>query len=339
MRQKIYCIALILLISFVFINAEDYSIKVKAPTSISAKYIYLNGERKVSIAIAQMQSRIIRWLYDGRYYTIETLTPTSVGIDEKGNLWIGDAALNAMIKIYLQGSKLSFTCYQNNSLIDNPVDIDFIWGNTIIADNLKGQVLVLDQRMNPHILVSGLINPTAIFIKPRLNSITKLKMNNNLDIADLYVSHLNSAGYSDTNHPVIRKYITNLITATLEREYSKYYIEFPVSAAVIDDFTLMVLDGHLASLRYFDLSTGDLIKREGTYGPEPFGWRNPSDVAIINKCALIADAGNDRIIFHSLASGNEGCLPIFSLLGGHIVEMGNLSSSDFYLRVINCQEK
>ncbi len=342
MRKAVLSIC-VLLFYITAVWGEDFSIKIKAPSSIAEGSFYKNGEPKASLAIVQPQTRKVIWLYDGRYYTIETLNPISVGIDEGGNLWIGDGALNAVIKISSQGNRLSFICYQNNELIDNPVDFDFIWGNTIIVDNLKGNVIVLDANMNGNVLITGLINPTAVYIKPSIISApiktNKRDGNSVWEIADLYVSHLNPAGYFDTNHPVIRKYLTDLITATFQKEYAKDFIEYPAEVSIIDNNTLMILDGHLAKIEYFDLATNELIKREGKYGEEPYGWRNPSDFTLIQKCALITDTSNDRIVFHPIDSNNNSCLALLSSLQNSLEPIGNISNINSSLRILDCQAK
>jgi len=342
MRKVVF----IIFVSFFYIIGvwgEDFSIKIASPSSIAARSFYKNGEYRASLAIVQSQVRKVLWLYDGRYYIIETLNPISVGIDEEGNLWIGDGAMNAVIKVSPQGNRLSHICYQNNELLDNPIDFDFIWGKTIIVDNLKGKVIVLDSNLNSTELITGLINPTAIYIKPSIiNASTKTNKrddNSFWDIADLYVSHLNPAGYFDTNHPVIRKYLTNLVTASLQKEYAKDFIEYPEEVSIIDNNRLMILDGHLAKIEYFDLANSELIKREGKYGEEPYGWRNPSDFALIQNCALITDTSNDRIVFHPIDSNNNGCLTLLSSLENSLASIGNISNIDFSLRILDCQGK
>ncbi|OGF67991.1 MAG: hypothetical protein A2Y62_22140 [Candidatus Fischerbacteria bacterium RBG_13_37_8] len=349
---SIFCIYLAALIPL-FTQGSD--LEFQTPSSIAARIIMNDGFYKLSMAISQPELGKVFWWIKDSLVEISTQGPLGVAIDDSGNLWIGDESRNAIIKIYEDQQGYSYTCINSNTYIDQPVDFEFMNGKLILLDSGKGTVTVWDNNFNPAVLLQGLIYPSAMKLVPvtpvadkpndiaKNSGVRKLHRSGQTTIEDyayLYVSNLKQAGSFDTNRPVIHEYYTDLNTVVFQKDFGKNRLELPAGIEILDNASLLVLDAHLANIYAFDLASGLYQWRIGKYGMEPDGWRNPSSVALIGICAVIADRGNDRITVKAINGDNWRCNSVLEEIEQIAQEIQNRDVKDSHqLTIVNCEEK
>ncbi len=283
---------------------------------------------RLSLAVIQRRDHEVRWFDGLQLWTLSMLEPTALEIDAAGHLWVGDASLNALFKFTRTPEGLQWTCYDTKNQVDRPVALAFVGSKTFVLDQANGTVWVFGPSMPLRPLLTGLNNPTALYlvpsntrleppwwIGPPIRRQAGMNRSNNefqqpssgndspafaggdhANLMDLYVTDMGQATAFSTNKPVIRVYRTDLNGVTLLRSLGEGMLEFP-SALDMDRFgRLIVLDAHLAKILVFDPLTGALLNEAGRYGPPPNGWRLPLDFAKYKGFRLIADTGNDRLV-------------------------------------------
>ena len=306
------------------------SIPVPTPIRVAAGMRPdVGGYARPTMAVIQRRDHRVQW-FDGReLWTLSMLEPTALGIDAAGHLWVGDASLNALFEIALTPKGLQWSCYDTHGQIDRPVAFAFYESNIFVLDQINGTVWVFGPSIPLRPLITGLINPTALYVVPSnkrveppwwigppvgerrgmeghaKNGFRRPPRGSNppvpagsapANLLDLYVTDMGQATAFSKNKPVIRVYRTDLTGATFLRSFGEGLLEFP-SALDMDQFgRLLVLDAHLAQILIFDRFTGALLNKIGRYGPPPDGWRLPLDFAKYMGFRLIADTGNDRLV-------------------------------------------
>lgn len=254
-------------------------------------------ENAFMLAVAQTErERVLWWTHPNVRYVLEFLRPVGVALDGAGRLWVGDDALNAVFSILARGRQLDFRCWQDADLLDRPVEFAFGEGVVLILDNGKGHVLRMDADGQREVLIGGLTFPTALQLVREAGGFQY----------QLFVTDMGLPSYFQKNRPVVRVYQTDLRQAQALREYGWGHLEYPVAFIVGDD-SLDVLDGHLSQRLQFDLGTGDLLSQKGEYGTGPDQWRNPSDMAALGSCRVIADTGNDRLVLMTEGALTRPC--------------------------------
>ncbi len=282
--------------------ADEPFIALAAPTSVALGVRLTEEagspeETPPMLAVAQAErGRVLWWTHRNVRYVLEFLRPVGVALDAMGRLWVGEDALNAVFSISARGRQLDFRCWQDVDLLDRPVEFAFGEGAVLILDNGKGHVLRMEADGPREVLIGGLISPTALQLVREPTGFGYR----------LFVTDMGLPSYFQKNRPVVRVYQTDLRQAQVLREYGQGHLEYPVAFIVEDDF-LDVLDGHLSQRLQLDLRTGDLLGQTGEYGTGPDQWRNPSDMAALGPCRVIADTGNDRLVLMVKQVPAEGC--------------------------------
>ncbi len=259
---------------------QRWTVSVAVPTSVAVRI----ADAHLTLAVAQTERGRVRWWTEGQPgWIFEFPRPVGIGLDTKGRLWVGDAALDAVWVIEQTAHRLIGRCMYAPQLWDHPVDFAFAGDRVFVVDGASGHVVTGTADGDWWILLNGLHTPTAVAVLP--DRIMGYR---------LFVTEQGVASAFQRNLPVVRMYRTDLHRTVLETEYGRKILEFPV-AIVVSDRWLDVLDGHLAQVLRFDMVTGRLIGKTGGYGTGWFYWRNPSDMVSEGPIRVIADTGNNRL--------------------------------------------